>query len=144
VVRFPSKKSEGISAMIRLTAAAFFTLWATGALAGQYDQPYALVEPADRSPTREEFPPSITQIDGESTRNPRKSDPIAPGKHRVTVRFETARVAQSPQETTRELDMELVACTRYRIAARRVGATNWEPKVYSEAIPECKRKFEKK
>ena len=119
-------------------------LAATGALAGEYDKPYALVEAGDRSPTREEFPPAITKINGESTRNSRKSDPIPPGKHRVTVRFETARVAQSPDEATRELDMDLEPCTRYRIAARRVGATNWEPKVYSEAISECKRKFEKK
>jgi hypothetical protein len=124
-------------------AAALAALAAAAAVAGPYDQPYALVEAGDRSPTREEFPLAVTQIDGESTRNPRKSDPIAPGKHRVTVRFETARVAQSPAETTRELDLELVPCTRYRIAARRVGATNWEPKVYSEAIPECKRKFER-
>jgi hypothetical protein len=130
--------------MIRRRAAALAALAALGAQAGPYDQPYALVEAGDRSPTREEFPPAITQIDGESTRNPRRSDPIAPGKRRVTVRFETAKVAQSAEEITRELELELAACTRYRIAARRVGATNWEPKVYSEAIPECKRKFEKK
>ena len=130
--------------MTRRLAAAFAALAACGAFAGAYDQPYALVEAGDRSPNREEFPPAITQIDGESTRNTRKSDPVAPGKHKVTVRFETARVAQSPAETTRELDLDLAACTRYRIAARRVGATGWEPKVYSEAIPECKRKFENK
>ena len=115
---------------------------ATGALGGTYDKPYALVEAADRSPTREEFPPAITRIDGESTRNPRKSDPIAPGRRKVTVRFETARVAQGADDSTREMEMELTACTRYRIAARRVGSTQWEPKVYSEAIPECKRKFD--
>jgi hypothetical protein len=130
--------------MIRLWVAAFATLAASGALAGPYDQPYALVEAADRSPTREEFPPAITQIDGESTRNPRKSDPIAPGKRRVSVRFETARAVQSPAEATRELELDLAPCTRYRIAARRVGATNWEPRVYSEAIPECASKFAKK
>src|SRR5688572_32068454 len=110
--------------MFRRLAAGCAALVAAGASAGQYDQPYALVEAGDRSPTREEFPPAITRIDGESTRNPRKSDPISPGKHRVTVRFETARVVQSPEDTTRELDMDLEPCTRYRIAARRVGATN--------------------
>ena len=117
---------------------------ATGVLGGTYDEPYALVEAADRSPTREEFPPAITRIDGESTRNPRKSDPIAPGKRKVTVRFETARATHGPDDSTREMEMDLAACTRYRIAARRVGSTSWEPKVYSEAIPECKRKFGKK
>jgi len=130
--------------MFRRVALGCAALAAAGALAGQYDKPYALVEAGDRSPTREEFPPAITQIDGESTRNPRKPDPISPGKHRVTVRFETAKVAQSPEESTRELDMDLEPCTRYRIAARRVGTTSWEPKVYSEAIAECKRKFEQK
>jgi hypothetical protein len=130
--------------MTRRPAAAIAVLACTAALAGPYDRPYALVEAADRSPTREEFPPAITRIDGESTRNPRKSDPIEPGKHRVTVRFETARVPQSPEETTRELELDLAACTRYRIAARRVGVANWEPKVYSEAIPECRSKFGKK
>jgi hypothetical protein len=126
----------------KLAACAAFA--ATAALGGEYDKPYALVEAGDRSPTREEFPPAITRIDGESTRNPRKSDPIAPGRHKVTVRFETARVVQGPDESTRELELDLAACTRYRIAARRVGSTKWEPKVYSEAIPECMRKFAKK
>ena len=129
--------------MLRRFACALAALAAAPAMGGPYDQPYALVEGADRSATREEFPAAITRIDGQSTRNPRKSDPVAPGKHRVTVRFETGRVAQGPDEATRELDMDLEACTRYRIAARRSGATNWEPKVYSEPIAECQRKFGK-
>jgi hypothetical protein len=116
---------------------------ALAAVAGPYDKPYALVEAADRSSTREEFPPAISKVDGKSTRNPRKSDPIEPGKHRITVRFETARVAQNAAETTRELELDLQACTRYRIAARRVDSVNWEPKVYSEPIAECVKKFGK-
>lgn len=130
--------------MIRHLAGACVVLASACAVAGQYDQPYALVEASDRSPTREEFPPAITKIDGESTRNPRRSDPIPPGKHRVTVRFETVRVPQSPEDATRELDMDLEPCTRYRIAARRVGPVDWEPKVYSEKIAECVRKFQGK
>jgi hypothetical protein len=130
--------------MIRYLAGACVVLASAGPVAGQYDKPYALVEAGDLSPTREEFPPAITRIDGESTRNPRKSDPIAPGRHRVTVRFETAKVVQSPEGATRELDMDLEPCMRYRIAARRVGTVDWEPKVYSEKIPECVRKFEGK
>jgi hypothetical protein len=113
------------------------------AFAGPYDQPYALVERADPSSIREEFPAAITQIDGKSTRNTRKSDPIEPGKHKVTIRFETGRVAQAPGEESRELDMDLEPCTRYRVAAHRVGV-NWEPKVYSEPIGECVKKFKKK
>jgi hypothetical protein len=114
------------------------------ALAGPYDQPYAIVEAGDRSEVREEFPPSISQVDGKSTRNTRRSDPIEPGKHRITVRFETARVTQSPAEVSRELDMDLEACTRYRVVAHRKGkSTDWEPKVYPEKIGECVRKFKK-
>ena len=124
-----------------LACAALFT---SAAFAGMYDQPYAIVEPMDRSTVREEFPPAITKIDGESTRNPRRSDPISPGKHKITVRFETARVTQSPAETTRELEIDLQPCTLYRIAARRVNTTEWEPKVYSEPLAECVKKFQKK
>ena len=117
---------------------------ATGAVAGLYDQPYAIVEAGDANAAREEFVPAISQVDGKSTRNVRRSDPIEPGKHTVTVRFTTARVAQSPAEESRELQMDLEACTRYRVAARRVDSVNWEPKVYSEPIGECVKKFQKK
>jgi hypothetical protein len=122
---------------------AFAVFAATGAIAGPYDQPYAIVEAGDRSEVRQEFPPAITRVDGKSTRNPRRTDPIEPGKHRITVRFETARVNQSPDEVSRELEMDLEACTLYRVAARRVG-TNWEPAIYSEPLGECLRKFKKK
>ena len=124
-------------------AAGCLALFALAAVAGPYDQPYALVEAGDPNATREEFRPAITQVDGKSTRNTRKSDPIEPGKHRITVRFETARVQQSPADVVRDVEMDLEACTRYRIVARRTDGTNWEPKVYSEPIGECKRKFKK-
>jgi hypothetical protein len=131
--------------MKRLTLLAC-AMVATGlaAAADMYDQPYSRAETGDRSEVRKEFPLAITQIDGVSTRNPRRTDPIAPGKHRVTVRFETARVAQSAAETTRDLEINFEACTLYRIVAERKGATNWDPKVYSEAIGECVKKFGKK
>lgn len=128
--------------MASYRSAACLALVCTGAFAGLYDQAWAIVEVADRSEVRKEFPPSISRIDGQSTRNPRRSDPLAPGKHRVTVRFETARVAQSPADEVRELEMTLEPCTRYRIAAQRTEGTQWEPKIYSEAIGECKRKFQ--
>jgi hypothetical protein len=111
--------------------------------ANQYKEPYAIVESGDNSQVREEFRPAITQIDGHSTRNPRRSDPIPPGKHVITVRFETGRVAQAPSEVSREVEIDLEACTRYRIVAHRTGGTNWEPKVYSEPIGECVKKFKK-
>ena len=118
-------------------------LCASAAIAGPYDQPYALVETGDRNAVRDEFPLAVTQVDGKSTRDPRKSEPIEPGKHRVAIRFETARVTQGQKEIARELEMDLEACTRYRIVARRTAGTDWEPKVYSETIGECARKFKK-
>ena len=130
--------------MLRSLALAGLALAATSSLAGPYDQPYSIVEAADRSAAREEFPVAITQVDGASTKSPRTSDAIAPGKHKVTVRFQTGRVAQSPAEESRELDLDLKPCTRYRVAAARKGSVNWEPKVYEERIGECERKFKAK
>jgi len=113
------------------------------ALAGPYDQPWAVVEAGSKSDVRKEAPVAITKIDGASARNPRKSDPIAPGPHKVSVRFETAR-SVAP-DNTRELDMALEACTRYRVVAVYQSATRpeWEPKIYPEPIVECARKFSK-
>jgi hypothetical protein len=130
--------------MNRHFVAAAIALAAGSAFAGPYDQPYALVEAMDRSAVKEEMPAAITQIDGKSTRNTRRSDPIEPGKHTVTVRFSTGRVAQAPGEEAKQLQMDLEPCTRYRVAARRVDTINWEPKVYSEPIGECVKKFQKK
>ena len=117
---------------------------ATTVAAGPYDSPYALVEAGDGNAAREEFAPAITRVDGESTRDTRRTDPIPPGKHRITIRFETARVVQSPKEVSRELELDLAACTRYRVVARRTTGTDWEPKVYEEPIGECAKKFGKK
>ena len=126
-------------------AAILLALAATSVLAaGPYDEPYAIVEAADRSDTRKEFPASITKIDGQSTRNPRRSDPLPPGKHQITIRYDTGRVNQSPEAAMRTLEIDLEACTRYRIAAQRTQGTEWEPHVYQEQIGECVRKFKQK
>ena len=115
--------------------------WAATALAGPYDQAYAIVESGDNSQVRKESRLSITKVDGKSTRNARRSDPIEPGKHQVTVHFESARGLAGDQD--RELQMELEACTRYRIVANyeTVTGPKWEPKIYPEPIVECVRKF---
>jgi hypothetical protein len=129
---------------VRLLLAIAATACAANATAAnQFAEPWAIVEAGDRSQVREEFPPAITQVDGHSTRNPRRSDPIPPGKHVITIRFETGRVAQAPSEVSREVEIELERCTRYRLVAHRTGGTNWEPKVYSEPIGECNKKFPK-
>jgi hypothetical protein len=119
-------------------------LFSGAAAAGMYDSPWAIVEAAQPSTARDEFRPAITQVDGKSTRNPRRTDPIAPGKHTVRVRFETARVNQSEAEVARDLEMDLEPCMLYRIAAKRIETTQWKPVVYSEPLGECKKKFAKK
>lgn len=124
-----------------LLAPAF--LVATAAFAGLYDQPYALIESGDASETRKEARVAVTKVDGKSTRDPRKTDPIAPGKHVITLHFTTARGDFRPEYL--DLEMPLEACTRYRIVAvyeSKMGP-DWKPKVYAEPMPECTRKFAK-
>ena len=103
--------------------------------------PYALVERGDNSEVRKEAQVAITKVDGASVRDPRRSDPIAPGKHTVTVHFTSARGVFRPEYQDVEIDM--AACTRYRIVAQYVGRTggDWKPVYTSEPIGECRRKF---
>ena len=114
------------------------------ALAGMYDKPYALVESGDNSEVRKESRLSITKIDGKSTRSTRKTDPIEPGKRTITVHFESARGNFKPEYLDVQMDLE--ACTRYRVVAQYEVKTgpDWKPKVYSEPIGECVKKFAKK
>ena len=126
-----------------LFATALATLAVPVTFAGMYDQPYAIVESGDASEVRNEARLAISKVDGKSTRNPRKSDPIAPGKHTITLHFESARGLFRP--TSRDVEIDLQPCTRYRIAANYENKTggDWKPKVYSESIGECVRKFKK-
>jgi hypothetical protein len=111
------------------------------AFAGPYDQPYGLIESGDRSPTRKQEPVAISRIDGQTTRNPRRPDPVAPGWHSVGVSFASARVVGDQSKT---IEIEVQPCKRYRVAAAyqtTVGG-KWEPVVAAtEDIGECRRKF---
>lgn len=129
--------------MTKTLLAAVAATFAATAFAGPYDQPYAIVESGSKSEVRKEVPAAITKVDGVSTKNPRKSDPIPPGPHKVTVAFESAKGQVGERE--RVLDMTLEPCTRYRVVAKVENATRpeWEPKVYPEPIGECKKKFDK-
>jgi hypothetical protein len=120
-----------------------FALPATSALAGMYDQPWAIVETGAPSATRNEARLAITKVDGQSTRDPRQTDPIPPGPHKVKISFDTARGVVG--DTDRELEMNLEGCTRYLVVANYESKTNpdWQPKIYSEPIGECVRKFKK-
>ncbi|MCU0938179.1 MAG: hypothetical protein MUC86_03360 [Burkholderiaceae bacterium] len=112
------------------------------ATAGQYDQPYGLIESGDRSQTRKQEPVAISRIDGESPRNPRRPDPVAPGKRSVQVSFSSARAVVADDLQTIEIDVQ--PCKRYRlVAAYETAVTGkWKPVVQAvEDIGECKRKF---
>jgi len=126
---------------MRTLLVAPFLLAAGTALAGPYDQPYAIVERGDPSETRKEATLAISKIDGTSTRDPRRSDPIPPGKHVVSLHFESARGEFRPESLDVEIALE--PCTRYRIVANYVSKSGgeWKPKVYSEPIGECRKKF---
>lgn len=119
----------------------FAVFVATAASGGAYDQPYALVERGMTSDTRKEVSLGITALDGKTVRNPRRTDPITPGKHTISVRFESMRYKFRPERQDIELDLQ--ACTRYQIVASYEikSGPNWKPKVYAEPIGECKKMF---
>jgi hypothetical protein len=111
------------------------------AFAGPYDQPYGLIESGDRSPTRKQEPVAISRIDGQTTRNPRRPDPVPPGRHSVEISFASARVV-GDQSKTVEIDVQ--PCKRYRVVAayQTTVSGKWEPVVAAtEDIGECRRKF---
>ena len=89
-----------------LFATALATLAVPVTSAGMYDQPYAIVESGDASEVRKEARLAISKVDGKSTRNPRKSDPIAPGKHSITLNFESARGIFRPMSVDFEIDLQ--------------------------------------
>ena len=124
------------------TLASTALMMCAAATAGPYDQPYGLIESGDRLQTQKQEPAAISRIDGNSVRNPRKSDPLTPGKHVVEISFSSARAVVADTLQTVEIDIQ--PCKRYRIAAKYESAVSgrWEPVVQAvEDIGECKGKF---
>jgi len=123
---------------ILLAVSLLTTLAAT---AGPYDQPYAIVESGAAAEARNEGRVVISKIDGKSTSDPRRGDPIEPGKRTISVRFQSSRGMFRPQSLDIQLDLE--PCTRYLIVASyesKSGPT-WTPKIYPEPIAECRKRF---
>jgi len=116
---------------------------ALSATAGPYDRPYAIVESGAAAEARNEGRVTIRKIDGASTRDPRRSDPVEPGKRSVTVGFQSSRGMFRPQSVDLELNLE--PCTRYLIVASYEVKSGpaWTPKIYPEPITECRKKFKK-
>jgi hypothetical protein len=111
------------------------------AAAGPYDQPYGLIESGDRSQTRNQERVAIARIDGKSPRDPRRPEPLAPGKHLVEISFTSARTVVGDDLKTIEIDVE--PCKRYRVVAQyhTSASGKWDPVVGVEDIGECRRKF---
>jgi hypothetical protein len=123
---------------IVLAAIGLFVVQMAGA--GPYDEAYGTIEIGDRSTTRKHEPAAINSIDGRSTDNPRRPDPVVPGKHAVEISFSSARVPIGDRLKTIEIDVK--PCKRYRVVAHYNTAGKWEPVVQSvEDIGECKKKF---
>jgi hypothetical protein len=135
-----NQREEKMKNRIALGVFAFASM---AAWAGPMDQPWSVVESGDASEVRKEAPAAITRVDGKSTRDPRTSDMVTPGKHVITVRFDSGRAVVT--DNSRELAMDLEACKRYRVVAAYKSKTSgdWEPKVYPEVIGECAKRFKK-
>lgn len=127
--------------MDKTIAIILMTLAAGAAAAGPYDQPYCLVETGDNSEVRKEARASVTKVDGKSTNSTQRPEPIAPGKHVLTVSFSSARGNFRPD--SQDLALELEPCVRYRAVAvyEANSGPDWKPKVHSEPIGECRKKF---
>ena len=126
--------------MKRLLAASL--LVSTAALAGPYDQPYAIIT-VDRARAADPNlrPVIVNRVDGETVPSDNRAV-VAPGKHQVTIDLPPRKGFRTATQHTFEIDAK--ACTRYNVAARLASSTtqDWTPVVRStERIGECETKF---
>jgi hypothetical protein len=111
------------------------------AAAGYYDAPYAQFHPGNRSAVRDVARATITRIDDIQVR-PGRSDPVAPGVHRVEVSVPGPRGMSKPGHQVLVIDAR--PCTRYYIAAKRSSRTSHDWAAYIdevETIGECAARF---
>jgi hypothetical protein len=126
--------------MNRLLLAPLFL--ATAALAGPYDQPYAIitVDPAKSAdPNLRRV--IVNRVDDETIMTGNKAV-VEPGKRQVTIDLPPRKGFKEATQYTFEIDAK--ACTRYYVAAKLDSPTTqgWTPVVRSEeAIGECRKKF---
>ena len=118
-------------------------LLATAAIAGPYDQPYAIIT-TDRAKSADPNirPVIVNRVDGESTMTRDNRAVVAPGKRQVTIDLPPRKGFKTATQHTFELDAK--ACTRYNLAAKLDSTTTqeWKPVVRSEEpIGECAAKF---
>ena len=117
-------------------------LLATAAVAGPYDQPYAIIT-VDRAKAADPNlrPVIVNRIDGETVLSDNRAV-VTPGKHQVTIDLPPRKGFHTATQHTFEIDAK--PCTRYNVAARLASSTtqDWTPVVRStEPIGECAAKF---
>ena len=117
-------------------------LLSTAAVAGPYDQPYAIIT-VDRARSSDPnlLPVIVNRIDGETVLSDNKAV-VAPGKRQVTIDVPPRKGFRTATQHTFEIDAK--ACTRYNVAAKLDSRTtqDWTPVVRStERIGECETKF---
>ena len=118
-------------------------LLSTAAVAGPYDQPYAIIT-VDRAKSADPNlrPVIVNRVDGESVMTTDNRAVVAPGKRQVTIDLPPRKGFKTATQHTFELDAR--ACTRYHVAAKLDSPTtqDWKPVVRSEErIGECEAKF---
>ncbi len=126
--------------MNRILLASLFV--ATSALAGQYDNPYAIIT-VDRARSADPNlrPVIVNRVDDETVVSGNRAV-VAPGQHRITLDLPPRKGFRIATQHTFEIDAQ--PCTRYNVAAQldSPATQNWKPVVRSEeAIGECRSKF---
>ena len=116
-------------------------LTATAALAGPFDQPYAIIT-TDPRPAADFLlrPVIVNRVDGENAMDHRAV--VAPGLRKVTVDLPARKGFHLATQYTFDLDAK--PCVRYHVAAKLASTTtqSWKPVIRSEErIVECEAKF---
>lgn len=116
-------------------------LVATAALAGPFDQPYAIIT-TDPKPAADPLlrPVIVNRVDGENAVDHRAI--VAPGRRKITVDLPPRRGFHRPTQRTFELQVK--PCVRYHVAAKLATSSGqeWKPVIRGEErIGECEAKF---
>ena len=119
-------------------------LYPAAALAGPYDQPYAIIT-SDTVPSADPLlrPVIVNRVDGETVASASNNKAVAaPGSHKVTVDLPPRKGFRV--STQRTLELLARPCMRYYVVAKLdtpVGQ-EWQPLVRSsELIAECQKEF---
>jgi hypothetical protein len=116
-------------------------LAAAAAIAGPFDQPYAIITTDTRPAADPNLRPVIVnRVDGENAMDHRAV--VAPGVRKVTVDLPPRKGFHTATQHT--FDLEAKPCVRYHVAAKLASTTTqgWKPVIRSEErIVECETKF---